>query len=79
MACPDTTLAGAADLAEELDSLARRAEWPPAVAMTFSFGVAELQPDEASAETLMARADEALYAAKAKRGSVATEGRFPSR
>ncbi len=79
VACPDTSLAGAAELAEELASLARRSAWPPGVVMTFSFGVAELQPDETGAETLMARADEALYAAKAKRDSVATDGGLTSR
>lgn len=78
VACPDTTLAGAAGLAEELARLARRTPWPGGVAMTLSFGVAELHPADGHARDVLQRSDAALYAAKATRGSVvavAVDGR----
>ncbi|HUR18307.1 MAG TPA: GGDEF domain-containing protein [Acidimicrobiales bacterium] len=79
VACPDTDLAGAVELAEELARLARLQRWPTGVTMTFSFGVAELLPDDSSPESLLARSDAALYDAKAQRDSVSTGGSaYPS-
>ncbi len=61
--CPQTDLAGAAALAEQLRR--RVADWPfPVVGpKTCSFGVAELGEGE-SLDAMLARADAALYGAK---------------
>jgi diguanylate cyclase (GGDEF)-like protein/hemerythrin-like metal-binding protein len=59
-----TDAAGAARLAEKLRALMEVTHLGPAGAVTGSFGVAEMRPDD-TVESLLERADEALYAAKA--------------
>lgn len=61
---PETGLVEAGELAERLCALIRSQPFPPASHVTASFGVATLQPGE-SLESLVARADAALYRAKA--------------
>ncbi len=58
-----TDAAGAARLAEKLRALLEVTHLGPVGAMTASFGVAELHSDD-TVESLVRRADEALYAAK---------------
>ena len=58
-----TDAAGAARLAEKLRALMEVTHLGPVVAMTASFGVAEMRPDD-TVESMMRRADEALYLAK---------------
>ena len=58
-----TDAAGAARLAEKLRALMEVTHLGPAGSMTASFGVAEMRPDD-TVESLVQRADEALYAAK---------------
>lgn len=70
IACPDTSLDGATKLVQDLVVRARDTPWPCGVPATVSFGVAELHPDDDSPEQLLARADVALYSAKATRGAV---------
>ncbi len=60
---PMTTEEGAASLAEKLRSIMASTHLGPREPITASFGVAELRPDD-TAETLLQRADEALYRAK---------------
>lgn len=60
---PMTTEAGAASLAEKLRSIMAATHIGPKEAVTASFGVAELRPDD-TVETLLQRADAALYRAK---------------
>ena len=59
-----TDAAGAARLAEKLRALMEVTHLGPAGAVTGSFGVAEMRPDD-TVESLLERADGALYAAKA--------------
>lgn len=63
--CPNTSLPEGIQLAERLRHTLAHHETPIDRAITGSFGVAELRPGE-SAEQLVARADAAMYAAKAK-------------
>lgn len=58
-----TDAAGAARLAEKLRALLEVTHLGPVGSMTASFGVSELRPDD-TVESLVRRADEALYAAK---------------
>jgi len=60
---PMTTEEGAASLAEKLRSIMAATHLGPREPITASFGVAELSPDD-TVETLLQRADEALYRAK---------------
>ncbi len=60
---PTTTEDGAVSLAEKLRSIMAATHLGPKEAVTASFGVAELRPDD-TAETLLQRADAALYQAK---------------
>jgi hemerythrin-like metal-binding protein len=60
---PMTTEEGAASLAEKLRSIMAATHLGPKEAVTASFGVAELRPDD-TVETLLQRADAALYRAK---------------
>jgi diguanylate cyclase (GGDEF)-like protein/hemerythrin-like metal-binding protein len=60
-----TNAAGAARLAEKLRALLEAAPAGPAGTLTASFGVAEMRLDD-TVETMLRRADEALYEAKAK-------------
>ena len=60
---PMTTEEGAASLAEKLRSIMASTHLGPREPITASFGVAELTPDD-TVETLLQRADEALYRAK---------------
>lgn len=69
LALPQTTLADAADLAEELRHQVATTIFPTAkgpVTTTISLGVAELRPDLPSFLALLDRADDALYQAKAE-------------
>lgn len=58
-----TDAAGAARLAEKLRALLEVTPLGPAGALTASFGVAEVRPDD-TVESLVRRADEVLYEAK---------------
>jgi diguanylate cyclase (GGDEF)-like protein/hemerythrin-like metal-binding protein len=60
---PMTAEEGAASLAEKLRSIMAATHLGPREAVTASFGVAELGPDD-TVETLLQRADAALYQAK---------------
>jgi diguanylate cyclase (GGDEF)-like protein len=60
---PMTTEEGAARLAEKLRSIMAATHLGPKEAVTASFGVAEMRPDD-TVETLLQRADAALYRAK---------------
>jgi diguanylate cyclase (GGDEF)-like protein len=68
--CPSTSLAGAEQLAWTLAERSRSTDYAEDVAMTFSLGVAELVPDDASSADLLHRADRALYDAKVTRDTV---------
>ena len=61
--CPETPLAGAADMAETLRRAVEATLFPDVGQKTISVGVAALRPGE-SAEDLISRADVALYSAK---------------
>lgn len=63
LACVGQRLAPTAEFAERLRALIAGFAWPTGVALSCSFGVAELEPDEVF-EDLLRRADAALYAAK---------------
>jgi diguanylate cyclase (GGDEF)-like protein len=65
LACPDTTLENAVHIAEKLRINITRHEWPKGLHVTASFGVAQLLPDESPTD-FIARADRALYTAKAQ-------------
>ena len=65
---PDTPADSAADILDRLREIIADLDWSAFSAdmrVTISAGVATLRPDETS-DTLLARADSALYAAKAK-------------
>jgi diguanylate cyclase (GGDEF)-like protein len=64
---PDTSNEGAARILDRLRAIIADLDWSafsPGMRVTISAGVATLAPDE-SADTFLARADSALYAAKA--------------
>nr|WP_277345681.1 diguanylate cyclase [Halomonas bachuensis] len=61
---PGTPLTGAATLAERLRRAVEEEDFAPVPEITSSFGVAELDPDEADTQCYK-RLDEALYRAKA--------------
>ena len=65
LACPETALENALGLAEKLRRAIEESEWPKNLQVTASFGVAQLLPEESPTE-FIARADKALYAAKAQ-------------
>lgn len=65
LACPDTTLENACGLAEKLRHCVEENDWPKALQVTASFGVAQMLPQESPTD-FIARADKALYAAKAQ-------------
>ena len=77
---PTTPEEGAASLAEKLRAFMAATHLGPKEAVTASFGVAELRPDD-TAETLLQRVDAALYQAKQSgrnrvcRAAPGTEGR----
>lgn len=63
---PDTTNDGATRILERLRAIVADLDWnafSPSMRVTISAGVATLKPDE-TADTFLARADNALYAAK---------------
>jgi len=65
---PDTTKDAAARILDRLRAIIADLDWSafsPGMRVTISAGVAMLRPDE-SADTFLARADSALYAAKAR-------------
>ena len=65
---PDTDEQGATQMLDRLRAIIAELDWSafsPGMRVTISAGVAELRPNETS-DTLLARADSALYAAKAK-------------
>ena len=64
LACPNTDLAHAVQLAEKLRRSITEHVWPENISLTASFGVAEMY-NEAPAE-FIGRADRALYEAKEK-------------
>ena len=61
--CPGTGAEQARLLAEKLRAGLKTASWAPGIAITASFGVAELTPHDDIGDAIK-RADEALYAAK---------------
>lgn len=65
LACPDTTLDNAYGLAEKLRRCIEENDWPKALQVTASFGVAQILPQESPTD-FIARADRALYVAKAQ-------------
>lgn len=65
---PDTGEAGASQMLDRLRAIIAELDWSAfssGMRVTISAGVAELRPNETS-DTLLARADSALYASKAK-------------
>jgi len=62
---PEVDAAGATDGAERLRDAVQRMEGPEGIGITASFGVADLLDARHDATLLLARADEALYLAKA--------------
>ncbi len=65
---PDTSTEGAAKNLERLRQIIADLDWSafsPGMRVTISAGVTALQPDE-TPDTFLARADSALYAAKAR-------------
>lgn len=70
--CPDTDRAGATELAAQLSTDAHRDRWPDGLAITMSFGVAQLDTDDSDADALMRRVDAALYRAKLTRDAVSS-------
>lgn len=65
LACPDTTLDNAYGLAEKLRRCIEENDWPKALQVTASFGVAQMLAQESPTD-FIARADKALYVAKAQ-------------
>lgn len=65
LACPDTNLENACGLAEKLRRCIDENEWPKALQVTASFGVAQMFNGESPTD-FIARADKALYVAKAQ-------------
>jgi diguanylate cyclase (GGDEF)-like protein len=65
LACPDTSLENACGLAEKLRRCIEENNWPKALCVTASFGVAQLLEGESPTD-FIARADKALYVAKAQ-------------
>ncbi|HLI60594.1 MAG TPA: GGDEF domain-containing protein [Solirubrobacteraceae bacterium] len=63
---PDTDTAGAIEVCEKLRRAIQAAEIADVPSISASFGVATLPDDAADPETLLRRADRALYAAKAR-------------
>jgi diguanylate cyclase (GGDEF)-like protein len=74
---PDTSRAGAAEVAEKIRSAIDRAELPVVGSLTASFGVAAMPEDAVEPEQLVRKADRALYAAKA-RGRNRVEAPLPA-
>ncbi|HCS64487.1 MAG TPA: hypothetical protein DIW64_10635, partial [Cellvibrio sp.] len=62
---PDTMLDNACGLAEKLRRCIEENDWPKALQVTASFGVAQMLPQESPTD-FIARADRALYVAKAQ-------------
>lgn len=62
---PDYKLSEAQDIADKLRQLMSEATWPNSIKLTCSFGVAQKYEDE-TVETVISRADKALYSAKFK-------------
>jgi len=65
---PDTADASAVRILDRLRAIIADLDWSafsPGMRVTVSAGVASLRPDE-TADTFLARADRALYAAKAR-------------
>jgi len=61
---PETDLSGASIHAERLRNAIERYEFPTAGHITSSFGVAEFNAEKDNVETILERADKALYLAK---------------
>jgi len=77
LACPDTTLENACGLAEKLRRCIEENDWPKALQVTASFGVAQMLKGESPTD-FIARADKALYVAKAQgRNCVRTSTQGP--
>ena len=78
LACPDTALENAVGLAEKLRRCIEENDWPKALQVTASFGVAQMLPQESPTD-FIARADKALYVAKAQgRNCVRTSTQAPA-
>ena len=78
LACPDTTLDKASGLAEKLRRCIEVNEWPKALQITASFGVAQMLHQESPTD-FISRADKALYIAKAQgRNCVRTSTQAPA-
>ncbi|HEX7764349.1 MAG TPA: GGDEF domain-containing protein, partial [Cellvibrio sp.] len=65
LACPDTTVKNATALAEKLRLAIQHTSWPQGLSITASFGVAQMHAHESPTD-FIARADQALYEAKAQ-------------
>lgn len=78
LACPDTTLENACGLAEKLRRCIEENDWPKALQVTASFGVAQMLKNESPTD-FIARVDKALYVAKAQgRNCVRASNQFPT-
>ncbi len=64
LACPNTDLASAGHLAEKIREKITQVTWPKNIQLTASFGVAQIRDE--SPTDFIARADAALYSAKAR-------------
>ncbi|WP_168172378.1 GGDEF domain-containing protein [Cellvibrio sp. PSBB023] len=65
LACPDTNVKNATALAEKLRLAIQHTSWPQGLSITASFGVAQMHAHESPTD-FIARADQALYEAKAQ-------------
>ena len=72
MLCPDTDLAAAQQLADDIIRRARDCVWPDEAPLTFSAGVAVSRPNETDPDHVIHRADTAMYLAKTTRDTVRT-------
>ncbi|MCU1366118.1 MAG: diguanylate cyclase protein [Ilumatobacteraceae bacterium] len=70
--CPDTPLALAQGLADDIVRRARSFAWPDGLRLSVSVGVAQAQPTETDPSLVVQRADAAMYRAKRARSTVAT-------
>ncbi|MCU1392133.1 MAG: hypothetical protein JWM34_561 [Ilumatobacteraceae bacterium] len=68
--CPDTPLAVAQVLADDIVQGARSYAWPDGLRLTLSVGVAQAQLNETDPSIVVHRADEAMYQVKRSRNAI---------